>query len=181
MFTALPLAAGPAQVWSDLYGAVHARYLLRPGAHAWLVASAPAQGQASAEALGRWLAGEGQRLKGQLELLIHDGLLPLDSALRSARFSGVLVVGPALSAGHAVQVPERTVVAPGGLRYRDGGALPAWQAEFALPGAAPTGEQPAASLCAAVGVPVTVCPPERLGEALLGWADRLPHGLAAAR
>ncbi len=179
MVTALPMfAAAPAQVWSDVYGAVHARYAARPGGHAWLVASGPEAAQAAAEAIGLWLAGRGQLLKGQLELLVHDSLLPLEHALHSAAFSGVLVVGPALAAGPAVLVAQRSVRAPGGLTYREGGPLPAWQADFAMPGTASVGEQPAASLCAALGVPVLVCPPQQLGEALLGWAATRPHGLA---
>ncbi|UWX64367.1 hypothetical protein [Deinococcus rubellus] len=168
----------PPQVWSDVYGALHARYAARAGNHAWLVAAAPETAGAAAEALALWLAGEGGRLKGHLELLVHGTLLPLERTLRGQPFSGVLVVGGALAGGPALQWPERTVTAASGLSYREGGPLPAWRAATLLSGVTRQGESAAASLCAALSVPVLVCEPPQLGEALLSLAGRVPQGLA---
>ena len=166
------------EVWTDVYGAIHARLAGRAGGHAWLIAAPPKQGQASAHSLQALLSGEGQRLKGSLELLIHEGGLPLETALRAGNVYGVLLVGPALAAGPALDVPAQTFHAPSGLVYYDSGSLPAWQAALKLPGIRKRGPDAAASLCAALSVPVVVCPPERLGEALLTWAGSVPHGLA---
>ena len=85
--SALPPPFSP-QVWSDVYGALHARYAARAGKHAWLVAAAPETAWAAAEALVLWQAGEGRRLKGHLELLVHDTLLPLERTLREQRSAG---------------------------------------------------------------------------------------------
>ena len=166
------------EVWTDMYGAIHARFAGRAGGHAWLIAAPPEQGQVSAAAAQALLSAEGQRLKGSLELLIHEGGLPLETALRSGNVHGVLLVGPALSGGPALDVPAQTFHAPSSLVYHDGGSLPAWQAVLKLPGIRKRGPNAAASLCASLGVPVVVCPPERLGEALLTWAASVPHGLA---
>ncbi|WP_237724736.1 hypothetical protein [Deinococcus alpinitundrae] len=166
------------QLWTDVYGALHARYAARTGVHTWLVTAAPDTAWAAAEALTLWRAGEGQRLKGWLELLVHDTLLPLEQTLRGQRFGGVVVVGEALAGGPAPQWPERTVTALSGLRYREGGSLPAWRAATPLGGVIRQGESAAASICAAQGVPVVVCEPPRLGEALLGLAGQVPQGLA---
>lgn len=173
----LRLPSSP-QLWTDVYGALHARYAARTGVHAWLVAAAPDTAWAAAEAVSLWRAGEGGRLKGWLELLVHDTLLPLDQTLRGQRFGGVVVVGEALSGGPALQWPERIVSAGSGLRYREGGPLPAWRAASPLSGVTRQGESAAASVCAALGVPVVVCEPPRLGEALLALAGRVPQGLA---
>jgi len=175
--SSLPLLPAP-QLWTDIYGALHARYAARSGLHAWLVAAAPETAWAAAEALALWQAGEGERLKGWLELLVHDTLLPLERTLRGQRFGGVVIVGEALAGGPAALWPERTVTAASGLCYREGGSLPAWRAVPLLSGMVRQGENAAASVCAAQGVPVVVCPPPRLGEALLGLAGQVPQGLA---
>ena len=170
--------SSPPQLWTDIYGALHARYAARSGLHAWLVAAAPETAWAAAEALALWRAGEGERLKGWLELLVHDTLLPLEQTLRGQRFGGVVVVGEALAGGPAATWPERSVTAKSGLRYREGGFLPTWSAVPLLGGVIRQGESAAASVCAAQGVPVVVCEPPRLGEALLNLAGRVPQGLA---
>lgn len=172
------LAPGPTQVWSDVYGAVHARFEGRAGGHAWLVATAPETARATADALSALLAPEGQRLKGQIQLLIHDHLTPLEQTPSAQHYSGAVVIGAALAAGPALQVPQQRREAEGGLSYLEGGPFPAWQAAFLLGGVSESGENAAASVCAAQGVAVVVCPPERLAEALLLWAGRLPQGLA---
>ena len=88
------------------------------------------------------------------------------------------MVGAALAGGPALQWPERTVSAGSGLRYREGGPLPAWHAATPLSGVTRQGESAAASLCAALDVPVVVCQPPQLGEALLSLAGQVPQGLA---
>ena len=119
---------------------------------------------------------QGTRLKGQLELLVHVGLAPLESTLREGRFSGVLVIGPPLGSGPATREAAQTVLTNGGLRYREGEALPAWGSALTVDGE--FGENAAASLCASLNVPVVVCPAEVLGEVLLRWAGSVVHGLS---
>ena len=167
----------PAEVWSDVYGAVHARYALRAGGHAWLIAAPPELGQETAGAVEALLSGN-TRLKGSLELLIHDGLLPLETALRGTTYRGVLVIGAQHTSGPALTLEARTLSAPGGLVYQEGGALPGWTAAFSLDAQTQQGENAAASLCAYLSLPVMVCPPPRLADTLLTWAARVPHGLA---
>ena len=166
-----------AEVWSDVYGAVHARYTLRAGGHAWLIAAPPELGQATAGAVEALLSRE-TRLKGSLELLVHDGLLPLESALRGGTYRGVLVIGAQHTSGPALTLEARTLDAPGGLAYQEGGALPGWTAAFKLDDAEQPGESAAASLCAYLSLPVMVCPPPRLADTLLRWAAQVLHGLA---
>lgn len=168
----------PPQVWSDIYGALHARYAARAGNQAWLVAASPETAGAAAEAVSLWLAGEGGRLKGHLELLVHETLMPLERTLHTRTFGGAVIMGEALAGGPALQWPERAVMAASGLRYREGGSLPAWSAAARLGGVTRQGQNPAASTCAALGVPVLVCEPPQLGEALLDLAGRVPQGLA---
>lgn len=172
------LAPVSTQVWSDVYGAVHARFEGRAGGHAWLVAAAPGTARATADALSALLAGEGRLLKGHIELLIHDHLTPLEQLLSDQPYSGVVVIGASLAAGPAVQLSRQPQQAESGLSYLEGGPFPAWQAAFSLGGVSDSGENAAASVCALHGAPVVVCPPERLAEALLGWAGTLPQGLA---
>ena len=167
----------PAEVWSDVYGAVHARYALRAGGHAWLIAAPPELGQAAAGAVEALLSGE-TRLKGSLELLIHDGLLPLETALRGTTYRGVLVIGAQHTSGPALTLEPQILSAPSGLAYQEGGALPGWTAAFKPDDAEQPGESAAASLCAYLSLPVMVCPPPRLAETLLRWAAQVPHGLA---
>ena len=162
------------EVWSDLYGAAHIRYGGRPGGRTWLVACEPESGLAAATHLEAFM--DGTRLKGQLEVLVHQGLAPLETTLREGRFSGALVIGPLLSGGLATREVAQTYLTGGGLNYRGGGALPAWASALTVEGA--IGENAAASLCAYLAVPVVVCPLEMLGEVLLRWAGRVVHGLA---
>ncbi|WP_185974693.1 hypothetical protein [Deinococcus detaillensis] len=172
------LVVSPSEVWSDVYGAVHARFEGRVGGHAWLVAAAPETARATADALSALLAAEGQLIKGHLELLIHDHLTPLERTLSAQPFSGVVVIGAAVAAGPAVQVAQQMQEAESGLSYLEGGAFPAWQAALVLSGAGESGENAAASVCAAHSVAVVVCPAQRLAEVLLLWAGGLPQGLA---
>ncbi|WP_293909331.1 hypothetical protein [Deinococcus sp.] len=170
------------EVWSDLYGAAHVRYQGRPGGRAWLVACEAEQGLTVAERCEAFM--QSTRLKGQLELLVHAGLAPLEGTLREGRFSGVLVIGlvtglvssPPLSGGPATREAAQTVTTVGGLSYREGGALPAWASALTVDGE--EGENAAASLCASLDVPVVVCPAELLGEVLLRWAGSVVHGLS---
>lgn len=157
------------RTWSDVYGSAHACFEGRAGGHAWVVAAPPALAGTLAAALGD-LDG-----KGQVQLVVHDGVTPLLSALREAGPRGVLVVAPeALSSGPAVTVPERRVDDAGGIEYAEGGDLPAWTGAGEV--GAGEGECVAASAAASLGLPVVVTAPDGVRAALEAWMDRTPHG-----
>lgn len=162
-------------VWSDVYASTLALYTGRAGGHRWLVAAAPRHARACAAALGA-LPG-----KGEVLLLAHTHLTPLDAALRGQTdpalgraLSGVLVVDRALAGGPALEVP-RLDVTTGDLTYREGGPLPAWQDALGVAGE--QGACPAAGVCAALKVPVRVCAPPQIGETLQAWWATVPHAL----
>lgn len=157
------------RTWTDLYGSACAVFEGRAGGHRWLVAAPPDRASelpAELEALGG---------KGEVRLLIHEGLTPLLAALREGPVRGVLVVGErALTAGPEVTLPEREVEDGGGVVYREGGTFPAWTAALDLGGEA--GGCPAASAAVSLGVPVVVTAPGGVRAALEAWMDATPHG-----
>ncbi|MDL2342690.1 hypothetical protein QOL99_00855 [Deinococcus sp. MIMF12] len=157
------------RTWTDLYGSACAVFEGRAGGHRWLVAAPPERAgdlPAELEALGG---------KGEVRLLVHEGLTPLLAALREGPVRGVVVVGErALTAGPEVTVPGREVEDAGGLVYREGGTFPAWTAALNLGGE--VGECAAASAAASLGVPVLVTVPDGVRPALEAWMDATPHG-----
>ncbi|KEF34479.1 hypothetical protein RDMS_06735 [Deinococcus sp. RL] len=157
------------RIWTDLYGSACALFEGRAGGHRWLVAAPPESARELPTALG---AVDG---KGEVRLLVHEGLTPLLAALAEGRVRGAVVVGErALSAGPEVTLPERTVEDGGGVVYREGGSFPAWTAALDLGGA--EGACPAASAATSLGVPVVVAPPQGVRAALEAWMDATPHG-----
>lgn len=157
------------RTWTDLYGSACAVFEGRAGGHRWLVAAPPELAGELPAAL-EVLDG-----KGEVHLLVHEGLTPLLAALREGPVRGaVIVAGRALTAGPEVMVPEREVEDGGGLVYCDGGTFPAWTAALDLGGA--EGECPAASAAASLGVPTVVAPPQGVRAALEAWMDATPHG-----
>lgn len=157
------------RTWTDIYGSACAGFEGRPGGYRWLVAAPP---ELAAELPAQLADLDG---KGSVLLLVHDGLTPLQTALRDLDPRGVLVVAArALSGGPAVTVPERHVGDGGGAEYREGGEFPGWT------GALGTGDErganAAASAAAALGVPVVVTGPDRVRMALEAWMDATPHG-----
>lgn len=157
------------RTWTDLYGSACAVFEGRAGGHRWLVAATPERAGALPAAL------EALDGKGEVRLLVHEGLTPLLAALSEGPVRGVLIVaGRALAAGPEVTVPGREVEDGGGLVYREGGTFPAWTAALDLGGA--EGECPAASAAASLGAPVVVVPPEDVRTALEAWMDSTPHG-----
>ena len=172
-------------VWSDLYGSTLALYSGKAGGHRWLVAVTPAHAQAVAQAL-RALEG-----KGETVLLVYVGLTPLEAALREQTdttlgrgLAGVLVIDRALTGGPAVTVPVSARRAgPDTLAYQEGGSYPAWEGaggQDTLGTVGEHGESPPASVCASLGLPVRVCPPEAVTRTLLEWWAATPHALVAA-
>lgn len=166
-------------VWSDLYASTLALYAGRAGGHRWLVAVTPEHAQKVAETLARLDS------KGEVVLLAFDGVTPLESALRAQNdaalgrgLAGVLVVGPDLTDGPAVTVPTSESPADqGGVAYREGASYPAWSDALGRTGT--PGECVAASVCAALGLPVRVCAPDRVEAVLLEWWTATPHALTA--
>jgi len=157
------------RTWTDLYGSVQAHFEGRAGGHRWLVAAPP---DLAAHLPPQLAALDG---KGLVNLLVHDGLTPLLTALRDLEPRGVLVVAPrALGRGPAVTVPERRVEDAGGAEYHEGGEFPAWRA--ALDEAGEEGECAAASAVSSWGVPVVVAAPGGVRAALEAWMDATPHG-----
>jgi|GEM_PF-2803240 len=167
-------------VWSDLYASTLALYSGRAGVHRWLVAVAPEHAQAAAETLARLES------KGEVVLLAFTGTTPLESALRAQNdalqgrgLAGVLVVGHDLTDGPAVTVPPSGVLGEkGGLEYREGASYPAWSDALGHTGR--PGECVAASVCAALSLPVRVCAPEHAEATLLEWWAVTPHALTVA-
>ncbi|GGK27621.1 hypothetical protein GCM10008955_21790 [Deinococcus malanensis] len=161
------------RTWSDVYGSACATFEGRAGGHRWLVA-APSNLAAELPAALEDVDG-----KGQVQLLVHDGLTPLLTAAQALEPRGVIVVAPvALSAGPAVTVPGRSVDDAGGVNYIEGGAFPAWEgpAWSVQEAAGANGECPAASAVASLNVPVLVTGPGQVGEVLERWMDVTPHG-----
>lgn len=162
------------RTWSDVYGSACATFEGRAGGHRWLVA-AP-----SDLAAGLPAALEAVDGKGQVQLLVHDGLTPLLAAAQALEPRGVIVVAPlTLSAGPAVTVQDRTVDDASGANYMEGGTFPAWEgpAWSVQEGAGEVGgECPAASAVASLNVPVLVSVPGQVGEVLERWMDLTPHG-----
>lgn len=157
------------RTWTDVYGSAHAGFEGRAGGHRWLVAAPP---ELAAGVPPQLAALDG---KGQVDLLVHDGLTPLLAALRELEPRGVVVVAPqALASGPAVTVPERRIEDAGGTAYREGGDFPAWQSALDTPGE--PGECPAASAVASLNVPVVVTSPDRVQAVLEAWMDATPHG-----
>lgn len=157
------------RTWTDLYGSACAVFEGRAGGHRWLVAAPP-------ELAGELPTGlEALDGKGEVRLLVHEGLTPLLATLPEAPVRGVVVVGErALRSGPEVTVPEREVEEGAGLVYREGGTFPAWTATLDLGGE--TGECAAASAAASIGVPVVVVTPQGVRMALEAWMDATPHG-----
>ncbi|ACO47300.2 hypothetical protein [Deinococcus deserti] len=162
------------RTWSDVYGSACATFEGRAGGHRWLVA-APSDLAAGLPAVLEAVDG-----KGQVQLLVHDGLTPLLAAIQALEPRGVIVVAPlALAAGPAVTVQDRTVDNAGAASYLEGGSFPAWESPaWSTQDAADevTGECPAASAVASLNVPVLVTVPARVGEMLERWMDLTPHG-----
>lgn len=157
------------RTWTDLYGSACAVFEGRAGGHRWLVA-APLERAGELPAELEALGG-----KGEVRLLVHEGLTPLLAALSEGPVRGVVVVGErALSAGPGVSVPQREVEGAGGVVYREGGEFPAWTAALNLGGEG--GECAAASAAAFLGVPVLVAAPGGVRAALEAWMDATPHG-----
>ncbi|MCP2015361.1 hypothetical protein L1280_002523 [Deinococcus sp. HSC-46F16] len=157
------------RTWTDLYGSACALFEGRAGGHRWLVAAPP---ERASELPATLQALDG---KGEVRLLVHEGLTPLLAALHEGPVRGVLIVGGrTLTAGPEVTVPEQEVEDRGGVVYREGGTFPAWTAALDLGGA--EGECPAASAAASLGVPVVVVSPEGVRTALEAWMDATPHG-----
>ncbi|WP_034386136.1 hypothetical protein [Deinococcus sp. YIM 77859] len=157
------------RTWTDVYGSAHAGFEGRAGGHRWLVAAPP---ELAAGVPPQLAALDG---KGQVNLLVHDGLTPLLAALRELEPRGVVVVASrALAAGPAVHVPERRIDDAGGTEYREGGEFPAWRG--ALKTADEAGECPAASAVASLGLPVVVTVADRVQAVLEAWMDATPHG-----
>ncbi|MPY66674.1 hypothetical protein F8S09_08200 [Deinococcus sp. SDU3-2] len=157
------------RTWTDLYGSACALFEGRAGGHRWLVAAPP---ELAGELPAALQALDG---KGEVRLLVHEGLTPLLAALHESPVRGVVVVGErALTAGPEVTLPEREVEDGGGVVYREGGTFTAWTAALDLGGA--EGECPAASAAASLGVPVVVAAPEGVRAALEAWMDATPHG-----
>lgn len=166
-------------VWSDLYASTLALYAGRAGGHRWLVAAPPEHAETVAQALAR-LDG-----KGETVLLVFTGATPLESALREQQdavrgrgLSGALVIGQHLTSGPAVTVARSEHTAGGGgLDYQEGGTYPAWSDALGRTGQ--PGECVAASVCAALGLPVRVCAPDEAEAILLEWWAVTPHALTA--
>ncbi|GGJ88452.1 hypothetical protein [Deinococcus aquiradiocola] len=162
-------------VWSDLYGSTLGLYAGRAGGHRWLVASPP---ELAGDLAAHLEALDG---KGETTLLVHAGLTPLRAALEAQLdpvlgrpLSGVVVVaGASLAGGPAMTVTEGTVDGADGLTWLEGGQFPAWQDALGAPGE--EGENAAASVCAALGVPVRVCSAQDLPDVLRGWWTVTPH------
>ncbi|ADV65683.1 hypothetical protein [Deinococcus maricopensis] len=160
-----------ARTWEDAYGSVHAQYEGRAGGHSWLVVTP----LSDVRAVAAQLDDLGEDVKGTVHLLVADDLTPVHATLGEHRPRGAVLIGPALSGGPAVQVPDRTVDT-GPLPYREGGAYPAWTS--ARPVDAPHGEHAGASVCAAHDVPVMVTPADHLTGTLRAWLAATPHALA---
>lgn len=110
------------RTWTDLYGSARASFEGRAGGHRWLVAVSP---ELAATVPAQLATVDG---KGQVDLVVHDGLTPLLAALSELAPRGVAVVaGRPLASGPEVTVPERQVEDGGGAPYREGGTFPAWQ------------------------------------------------------
>ncbi|MFC4424726.1 hypothetical protein [Deinococcus navajonensis] len=160
------------RTWSDVYGSACASFEGRAGGHRWLVATPSELATNLAAALGL-LDG-----KGQVDLLVHDGLTPLMAATRALDPRGVVVVAPQpLAGGPAVQVEPHTVESPGGLNYCEGGEFPAWHGWAPADRSMTTeAECPAASAIASLGYPVLVTAPGQVRQALEAWMAATPHG-----
>ncbi|WP_291424224.1 hypothetical protein [Deinococcus sp.] len=158
------------QTWTDVYGSACASFEGRAGGHRWLVAAPP---ELAANVPAALEAVDG---KGSVQLLVHEGLTPLLSAVRSNDPRGVLVVAAqALASGPAVRLEAQTVEATGdGTDYHEGGEFPAWQG--AVPWNGPSGENAAASAVAQAGFPVVVTDAANVQAALEGWMSVTPHG-----
>lgn len=160
------------RTWSDVYGSACASFEGRAGGHRWLVAAPLELTGSLGEALGL-LDG-----KGQVDLLVHEGLTPLLAAVQAMDPQGVVVVAPqALSAGPAVQVEPHIVETGDGVSYFEGGAFPAWHG-WAPGEGQPVleAECPAASAVTSLGYPVLVTTAGQLRSALEAWMDATPHG-----
>ena len=159
------------RTWTDIYGSAHASFEGRAGGHPWLVA-APAELAADLPAALAALDG-----KGSVELLVHDGLTPLLTAVQEAAPRGVLVIGrQALAAGPEITLPDAVVADAGGVEYAEGGTFPAWTAPAGLRAGKRQGPCAAASAVASLDVPVMVVTPATLHRALEDWMDATPHG-----
>ncbi len=158
------------QTWTDVYGSACASFEGRAGGHRWLVAAPPELAATVPAALA---AVDG---KGSVQLLVHEGLTPLLSAVHEFDPRGVLVVAPqALASGPAVRLEARTVKPiEGGTDYHEGGEFPAWQG--AIPWNGQSGENAAASAAAQAGCPVVVTDAANVQAALEGWMSVTPHG-----
>jgi hypothetical protein len=173
-------------VWSDLYASTLALYTGQAGGHRWLVAATP---QDAAGLTATFSALEG---KGELLLLVYQGLTPLEAALKEhsdpvlgRALAGVIVISQHilinqhLAGGSEVEIaPVKMQVQPGGLSYLEGGSYPAWTDALGSDG--PSGECPAASVCAHLGLPVRVCAPEALEATLKQWWAATPHAQISA-
>ena len=159
------------QTWTDIYGGAHARFEGRAGGHPWLVA---VSAELAAQVPGMLESVDG---KGNVELVVHDGLTPLLAAEKATRPRGVLVIGrQALSAGPAVTVPDAVISDAGGVDYAEGGTFPAWAAPAGLGTGRRRGQSAAASVVASLDVPVAVTTVASLPKTLEAWMDATPHG-----
>lgn len=157
------------RTWTDVYGSACAAFEGRAGGHRWLVAAPPELAASVPAALA---AVDG---KGTVELLVHDGLTPLLSALQEGQPRGVLIVAPhSLAGGPEVEVQSRVVDDLGGVPYAEGGSFPAWTGAGHVNGEA--GACPAASAAASLGFPVVVAGAGEVTTALTAWLDATPHG-----
>jgi len=157
------------RTWTDLYGSACASFEGRAGGHRWLVA-APPELAATIPAQLTGLDG-----KGQVNLLVHEGITPLLAALHELEPRGVVVVArQTLARGPAVTVPPRQVKNGGGVEYHEGGSFPAWTDALARNGE--VGECEAASAATSLGIPVAVTSPGEVRTTLEAWMDATPHG-----
>lgn len=157
------------RTWTDVYGSACASFEGRAGGHRWLVAAPPELAAAVPAAL------EAVDGKGTVELLVHDGLTPLLSALRDGQPRGVLVVAErSLASGPEVEVESRVVDDLDGTPYTEGGTFPAWTGAGHIGGE--TGSCPAASAAASLGCPVVVAASGEVAGALTAWMSATPHG-----
>ncbi len=158
------------RTWLDLYGSACASFEGRAGGHSWLVAS-PVQWASRLPAQLEALDG-----KGQVDLLIHDGLTPLETTLKALKPRGVVVIADTDLAGGPKTEVEARVVSEGGVDYTEGGSYPAWQSAFAGPQAKATGENAAASATALAGFEVIVITADQVKTKLERWMNTVPHG-----
>ncbi|CAM4209986.1 hypothetical protein DEMA109039_11460 [Deinococcus marmoris] len=159
------------RTWTDIYGSAHASFEGRAGGHPWLVAAPAELAALLPEALA---AVDG---KGTVELIVHDGLTPLLTAVRETGPRGVLVIGKqTLSAGPEVAVSEALISDAGGVKYAEGGSFPAWTAPAELKTGKRKGQNAAASAVASLDVAVIVTTAATLQKALEEWMDATPHG-----